>query len=142
MKRRGVRAVRPPLSRLFRAWLAQHAQACLFSLGETVRNPLGSVLTAAVIGISLALPAAFYTTLVNVRQVAGGWDAGTRISLFLKLDVDPGAAKALANKLRARPDVSTVKYISRAEALVRFRRGAGRAGGKPAAGAVVGAAAA
>lgn len=125
MKQRRVRPRRPPLSRLFRVWMVQHIQAFLFSLGETVRNPLGSLLTAAVIGISLALPAAFYITLANVRQVAGGWDATTRISLFLKMDVDADAARALAQKLWARPDVSAVKFISRKQALAEYKRMSG-----------------
>lgn len=122
MKSRRVKALRPPLSRLFQAWVSQHVQACLFSVGQAARNPIGSLLTIAVIGISLALPAAFYMGLVNARQVAGGWNASTRISLFLKLKVDADDARKLADSLRARPDVRAVKYVSRQQALEEYKR--------------------
>ena len=51
-----VRRQRAPVEwrRLFTVWLAQHAQACVFSAGQMFRNPIGSLLTASVIGISLA----------------------------------------------------------------------------------------
>ena len=88
--------------RLFAAWLGQHAHACVFSAGQMFRNPIGSLLTASVIGISLALPAGFYLALANVQQVTAGWGGTARISLFLKTDVDDGRGRALAAELGAR----------------------------------------
>ena len=43
----------------FKTWLLQHMQAAVYSLGQLARNPGGSLMTIAVIGIALALPAGF-----------------------------------------------------------------------------------
>jgi cell division transport system permease protein len=111
--------------RLLTVWLAQHAQACLFSAGQMFRNPIGSLLTASVIGVSLALPAGFYLALANVQQVTAGWGGTARISLFLKLDIDEARGRALAAELAARPGMEEAQYISRAEALAEYQRMSG-----------------
>jgi cell division transport system permease protein len=106
-------------------WFAQHAQACVFSAGQMFRNPVGSLLTASVIGISLALPAGFYLVLANVQQVTTGWGGTARISLFLKIDVAEDRGRALAEELRTRPAIEEVQYISREEALAEYQRMSG-----------------
>jgi cell division transport system permease protein len=109
-------------TRVLQVWLLQHLQALVFSLGQLARNPLGSLMTAAVIGISLALPAGFYLILDNARQVATGWDGSVQITLFLRLDVPDEQAQALAARLKANQEIASVKFISRAEALAEYRR--------------------
>lgn len=111
--------------RLFVSWLAQHAQACLFSAGQLFRNPGSSFLTAAVIGIALALPAGFYLLLANAEQVTGAWGGAARISLFLKTEVDETRGRALAAELAANPGIAEVQYISREEALAEYRQSSG-----------------
>ncbi|MFB3116455.1 MAG: cell division protein, partial [Gammaproteobacteria bacterium] len=59
---------------LLRAWLLLHAQSFIYSLGQYYRNLLTSILTTAVIGISLALPGGFYLLLENAHQITAGWD--------------------------------------------------------------------
>lgn len=113
------------LGRQFAAWFSQHIQALLYSAGQMYRNPLGSLLTTAVIGISLALPAAFYVILVNSERVATGWSGTASITLFLKLDVPAAKARDLAVSLRNRPQIAGVRYISPDEALAEFRRASG-----------------
>jgi cell division transport system permease protein len=122
-----VRRRRTPadLQRLLLVWLGQHAQACLFSAGQMFRNPVGALLTAAVIGISLALPAGFYLVLANAQQVTAGWGGTARITLFLKIDVAEERGRALAEELAARPAIEEVQYISRQEALAEYQRMSG-----------------
>ncbi|HEY7841694.1 MAG TPA: permease-like cell division protein FtsX [Gammaproteobacteria bacterium] len=111
--------------RIATVWLAQHAQACVFSAGQMFRNPVGSLLTSAVIGISLALPAGFYLVLANVQQVTAGWGGTARISLFLEMDVAEERGRALAAELATRPAIEDVQYISREEALAEYQRMSG-----------------
>ncbi|MBI1731726.1 MAG: cell division protein FtsX [Gammaproteobacteria bacterium] len=111
--------------RVVTAWLSQHIQALLYSAGQMCRNPLGSLLTTAVIGISLALPAAFYLVLANSERVASAWGGAARVTLFLKMDVTPERAQALATSLRGHPRVLDVRVISPDEALAEFRRASG-----------------
>lgn len=107
------------------AWLGQHVQALLFSTGQMFRNPVGSLLAVAVIGISLALPAAFYLLLVNSERVIAGWGGNAQITLFLKMDVSEARAQELAQEVRSRPGVSGVRHVTPAEALAEFRRTSG-----------------
>jgi cell division transport system permease protein len=111
--------------RALAAWVSQHVQALLQSAGQMFRNPLGSLLTTAVIGISLALPATFYLVLSNSERVASAWGGAARITLFLKLDVPLERAQAIAESLRAHPHVKAVRVISPDEALAEFRLASG-----------------
>lgn len=87
-----------------------------------VRHPAASLMTAGVIGISLALPAGLYSLLHNAQRVTGGWGQSAQISLFLKLSVDRQTAGELASKLRSDPSVARVKLITRDEALAEYRK--------------------
>lgn len=102
-------------------YLEQHAQALLASLGRLRRAPLPSTMTAAVIAISLALPAAFLLFLANAAQVTGAWEGGARISLFVHRDVPVARYQALAQELRAEPEVRATKVIGPEEGLAEFR---------------------
>lgn len=104
-----------------RAWLIRHLQTFFYSLGLLSRAPLASFLTAAVIGVALALPAGLYAMLDNVRDATRGWDGSSRISLFLKLDIDADKARDISQRIGDWPDVAGVRVITREQALEEFR---------------------
>ncbi len=87
-----------------------------------LKTPLSSLLTVAVLGIALALPAAFYLFLKNVDQLSGAWDGNVQMSVFLRMDTGHQDALALAGRLRAREDIADVEYQSPAAALAEFER--------------------
>lgn len=105
-----------------KTWLAQHMQAAVYSLGQLARNPLGSFMTIAVIGIALALPAGFYLILDNAKRVTGSWDATLQIAAYLRPDVTDDAALELAEELRGEDTIREVMYITREAALEEFRQ--------------------
>ena len=107
---------------MFESWTLQHVQAFFFSLGEICRNPVASILTAAVIGISLALPAGFFIFLENTRQITAGWEGTVEITAFLKMDVDDAAAKNLAEKVSEISGIAKVDLVSREQALEEYRQ--------------------
>jgi len=103
----------------------QHAQACIYSIGQIFKSPVNSLLTTAVVGISLALPSGFYLLLDNCQRVAAGWDNSTQISLFLKLNIDEERALSLADEIRLFEGIASVDYISRDVALEEYRQKSG-----------------
>ncbi len=105
-----------------RAWVARHLQAGLSSLGLMARAPLPSLMTAAVIGIAMALPAAFYVLLDNAQRIGRGWDGVPQISVFLRPEIDERRAARLARELELDAQVRAVTLISRAEALAEYKR--------------------
>lgn len=109
------------LKRRFDMWLLQHAQAFIFSLGQYIKYPISNILTTAVIGISLALPASFYLLLDNVRYVSSSWDGSLQITLFLQTDIDEKQATAFANNLSEHKTISETTLIKRADALAEYQ---------------------
>lgn len=110
------------LMRRLKIYLLRHAQVLLYSSGELVRAPVASLMTIAVIGITLALPSVLYLAVDNLQRASRGWDAGGQISLFLKTDVSEAAGQKLAERLRRLPTIARTEYISRAAALADFKR--------------------
>ncbi|MFQ5661333.1 MAG: permease-like cell division protein FtsX [Gammaproteobacteria bacterium] len=126
MKKRATRRSQPvTFGRLIKIWLIQHAQAFIFSLGQMSKNPIGSLLTIAVIGVSLSLPAGFYLLLDNAHRITAGWASVTQITLFLKYQVDENQARALVDRLSRHEDVDTIKLIDRDAALDEYRNSSG-----------------
>ena len=107
---------------MIKNYLLRHAQVFFFSLGQLTRTPVASFLTIAVIGITLALPTSLYVGVVNVQQLANGWEDNGQISLFLKQDMTTAATDKLAGKIRRMPGVARVDYISRDAALAEFKK--------------------
>ncbi len=105
--------------------LLRHLQVFFYSLGQLSRQPLSLFMTAAVIGIALALPTGLHVLLQNAQQISGGWDGAAQISLFLKKSVSDKQAKALARKLGQRKDIAKVDYLSREQALKEFQQQSG-----------------
>ena len=103
-------------------WALQHLQACIFSLGQFCRNPLASLLTASVIGISLALPAGFFVILDNAIRITSGWESSVQITAFLESDIDTREAEQLAIELVQGGRVEKVVLITREKALEEYRQ--------------------
>ena len=104
------------------SYFLRHLQVFFSSLGQLSRRPASTLMTAAVLGIALALPAGLHVLLKNLEAVTAGWDGATHISLFLQQEVSEDGARALAAGLREGPDVAKVRYISREQALAEFRQ--------------------
>lgn len=107
------------------SWLSRlaldHVRALSATLEQLRRRPLGTLLTAFVIGITLALPAGLHTLLRNLDGIGGGAEASLRASLFLKDSVDTESGQQLAKQLGKRPGVSASRYISHEQALAEFK---------------------
>ena len=110
------------LKRRFDMWLLQHAQAFIFSLGQYIKHPISNILTTAVIGISLALPASFYLLLDNVRYASSSWDGSVQITLFLQTDVDESHAAEFANILSSDSNIRETVLIKRDDALAEYQK--------------------
>ncbi|WP_455197979.1 permease-like cell division protein FtsX [Kaarinaea lacus] len=81
------------------AYFTHHLWVMVSSLGVLWRTPFATFMTAAVIGIALALPAGLHVLLQNVQRLSTGWEG-----------------------------VADVRYISREQALAEFRELSGFGG--------------
>ncbi len=103
-------------------WLLRHAQMSLSSLGRLSRSPISTAMTAAVIGIALALPSGLHLLVDNVRDLSNTWDGTASVSLFLAESVTDEQAEAVRQQIAQRSDVADTQLIDRSQALAEFRR--------------------
>lgn len=108
-----------------RTFLLRHAQVALDSLGRLYRGRLAALMTAAVIGIAMAMPASLYILVTNLDRLSGNWNGQASLSIFLKQDISNKAASTLAEKIRDWPEVAAADLITPAEALEEFRQHSG-----------------
>ncbi|MEO5573843.1 MAG: permease-like cell division protein FtsX [Gammaproteobacteria bacterium] len=104
------------------AYFLQHLQVFFYSLGQMSRSPMSTLMTAAVIGIALALPTALHVALQNSKSIGAAWDGSAQISLFLRPEISDTQAARLAGRIRAFPGIAEVTVITHAEALAEFRQ--------------------
>lgn len=123
--RSNIRRGRPAAANRVTAWLLHHLQSMVFSLGKIYQSPSTTIMTVAVIGITLSLPGGFYLFLKNIDAVSGDFRSTTQISLFLELDVEEDRARALEKEIAAMDHVESTGFISREESLQEFRRDSG-----------------
>jgi cell division transport system permease protein len=104
-----------------RRWLGEHARVLVATLGKLTREPASALLTAAVVGITLALPAGLHVLVQNVSAVSYSWEGSLQASLFLRDSVGAERGRELAATLKRRPGIAAAGYISREQSLVEFR---------------------
>lgn len=107
------------------SYFSSHGWAMMATLGQFLRSPFASFMTALVIGVALALPAAAWVLLDNARQVTGAWGSATELTVFLKSDLPAGALDKLQSEIHTLPTVSAIEYISPQQALEEFKAGSG-----------------
>jgi len=106
----------------FKAWLRDHLRVAVTSLGRLYRHGGTSLMTAAVIGIALSLPAAMQVLVSNAGAVSGSWEGSARISLYLKNNVSDADARALADTVRRMDGIAEVQLITAGQALAEFKQ--------------------
>jgi cell division transport system permease protein len=93
-------------------------EEAIASLRRSGRSALVSIGTIAIAFMTLG---GFLLISVNVQDVLDRWLAAAEMSVYLH-DTAPESERAsLEQFLRARPEVAAVEYVSKAEALQRFR---------------------
>lgn len=109
----------------FRAWAKRHLQSLLAALGAMSRAPLASAMTAAVIGVALALPATIAIALANTDQITERWEGVATLTAFMELGVDQATVAATADAFRLVRAVDRVDITTPQDALDEYRAMAG-----------------
>ena len=120
-----VRRDRPATSNRISAYLLHHLKSLLFSLDKIYQAPTTTIMTVAVIGITLSLPGGFYLFLKNIDAISGDFRSSSQISLYLGLDVSDKKARALEKQITEMADVTSTRFISRESSLEEFRQNSG-----------------
>ena len=92
------------------------------ALGQMAQDPWLQLTAISSLSVALAIVGAYLTLCFNLQDAARRLSTGASLMLVLKDEVSPARGRALALGLAARPQVESARYLSRAQALERFRR--------------------
>ncbi len=88
-------------------------------------NPTVSLLSVITIAVSLLTLGAFLLLYQNLRASAATWGGDVQVVAYLAEGMAPDEVNRLLESISGLPEVSAVKYVSREDALARFRRDLG-----------------
>lgn len=125
MRTSNVRRDKPATTNRLSAYLLHHLQSLVFSLGKIYQAPTTTIMTVAVIGITLSLPGGFYVFLKNIDAMSGDFRSTTQITLYLDLKTGEKIARALQREIEVMAQVRSTEFVSRHEALESFRQSSG-----------------
>ncbi|QYJ75218.1 MULTISPECIES: permease-like cell division protein FtsX [Shewanella] len=111
-----------PISGQIVMFFIRHIQQGMASIGELWRNPVSSLMTMAVLGVSLSLPAALQVLVKNADTITQSWNNAAEISLFIEEGKNEQAIQSLISRIKVYPEVAEVHYINRDQALAEFQR--------------------
>ncbi len=120
-----IRRHKPATSNKMAAYFLHHMQSLVFSLGKIYAAPATTIMTVAVIGITLSLPGGFYLFLKNIEAMSGDFRSSTQITLYLDIALTEKKARALESVVANTADVGDTQFISRQESLELFRKTSG-----------------
>ncbi|GIU51053.1 MULTISPECIES: permease-like cell division protein FtsX [Shewanella] len=103
-------------------FFVRHIQQAMASIGELWRNPVSSIMTMAVLGVSLSLPAALQVLVKNAENITQSWNNAAEISLFINEGRSEQSIQSLISRINVYSEVDVVHYINRDQALEEFQR--------------------
>jgi len=109
------------LPRRFLMFWVRHLQQAIASLGEMWRTPSASMMTIAVLGVSLALPASFHLLLKNTQTLSAQWEHAAEITLFLNKTQSVNKQQQFVRRIGLYPEIESVRYISSDEGMEEFK---------------------
>jgi cell division transport system permease protein len=86
------------------------------------RRRRASVIAILTIGAAMAIPGAFAVAVENAERLLARWQESAEMSVFLREDATRTQIAAIEERLRQSALTSSQYYVSKAEALRRFRR--------------------
>jgi cell division transport system permease protein len=104
-----------------RTWLRLHALALRAALARMAAQPWGAAMSVGVLGVALALPILAAVLLRSAGTVTAALDTEPHANVFLALDASDEEAKRVGDALRAHPEASSVRFVSRTQALEELK---------------------
>lgn len=124
-RQQGAQQVKISGFRRFVMFWVHNAQQAVASLGELARYPFASLMTMAVLGLSLTLPATLYVVVKNTEAIGADWQHASEITLFLRKDLSQQEVSTFHKRISLSSDIESVRWIDKNEALQEFREASG-----------------
>lgn len=124
--RGGQREKVSPVQRLLMG-VVNHVRQAIATLGALWRTPLASLMTIAVLGLSITLPSTLYILVKNTDNISAGWQQAAEISVFLQPSTSLKEAEQFRVQVSLLPEVDEVQLVTANQALAEFQRLSGLA---------------
>jgi cell division transport system permease protein len=96
-----------------------------YAVGEALlslrRSGRSAVMAVGTIGVAFLTLAGFLLVASNLQQLVDRWMTAAELSVYLRDGIDDDARSALARDLGAHGAVAAVEYVSKEQALERFK---------------------
>lgn len=109
-----------PFQKFIYFWV-HNLRQIVTSIGEIWRTPVASIMTIAVMGLSLTLPATLHIIVKNVQSINLDWDSASEISLFLNDNLSDQQISSAIRRIRSYDEVEALRYVSKDDAIVEFK---------------------
>ena len=109
-------------------YLYLHWQDARLALVKMLRQPLGSLLSLAMLAVAMALPVSLYLAASSLQTWVGKLTATPQITLFMELSAEQADLAAVQSSLAAHPRVAGFHFVSRTQALQQLEQNSGLSG--------------
>jgi cell division transport system permease protein len=106
-------------------WVSLHVDCASDALRRLWQQPVASLMTLAVVAISLLLPSLLYVTGKNLNQFADSLQSANQLTAYLHLHVDDSAGRQLQQIMAQHSAVNRAEFISPEQAAVDFAQWSG-----------------
>jgi cell division transport system permease protein len=86
------------------------------------RGRQSGLLSTGTIAVALFVLGGFLLVTTNLDQLARQWSTAAEMSVYLKDDVTPAQRSAIEQRLATGQTVASREFVSKSDALARFRR--------------------
>ncbi len=108
-----------------RTYIAHHRHALLHGFRQLTKNPFASLLTIAVLSITLVLPTGLLVILGNAQQYTQVWQTGTNVSVYMQPQATNTQVSFTRQALQKVNNIKTINYVSPNEGLANFAKQSG-----------------
>ena len=102
--------------------MIRHLQVLLATLGDLFRSPLNSIMSALVIGITMAIPAIGAMLISSAESVSSNWDISPQINVYLDDAISSGDIDSLLNEFNFVEGIGKTKVLTKEQALSEFKQ--------------------
>ncbi len=102
-------------------WIRLHRHALADALRRVAAQPVASLFSVLVLAIAISLPVLAAVALQSVGSVASTLETDPHVNVFLTLDATDEDVRRVGDALRSNPEVASVKFVSRSQALAELK---------------------
>ncbi len=85
------------------------------------RHPIINLISITIIAVAMLMLALYFLAYVNADRIVSGWRSDLKVAVYLDENLSPGRLRQLKDFCLELKEVKSLNYVSRDEALARFK---------------------